>query len=445
MRLLGQSMLLLAIMCATASAGTKTTITFDQATTRCEHKTEPASGDKDAFEVVVADSENPADGHAKAAIDLQIAKGGSVKGQGTVVAQGTALSDPVSITAAGGETIQVGPAGTQCQFVFAKPATPPAGVKKDEAAAPRTDADNAELNERGRQYLRDQGIVDHAKSGGPTGRTFKLYHLPDGTPAFPMPNDLSEEDHVEPWIVVIAGEQVSAEVTICKGVPAVRISGTPPSIGEPPKEIKGGPAVALPPPPPMHLRRISAPLQCADDLSYKVRTAHGEHDVSFKIDPVYRFSWGAAYGFDFSRPTRLHLVERPSDGGMGATERVIVQDNDRSAFRPMVTLTLNACNANLKSWDACDAIGLTAMADLGRLTQGGALGVKLQPYPGLGVLIGMTFFQVDTIATGHSMKVGDVFSGPGDLPIDKQFTNKSVGLFLGVGGDTDTVKALFVR
>lgn len=156
------------------------------------------------------------------------------------------------------------------------------------------------------------------------------------------------------------------------------------------------------------------------------------------------FSWGLAYGFDLGRPTRLRLVERPVAGGeRGETERVIVRENDRAGFRPMVTLTFNACRANLADWTLCDAFGLTAMADLHHLKEGGGLGVKLQPYPGLGVLLGVTLFQVDVLQPGHPAGYGDVFTEPGDLPVEKKFTWRSFGLFLGVGGDTDTVKKLF--
>ena len=102
----------------------------------------------------------------------------------------------------------------------------------------------------------------------------------------------------------------------------------------------------------------------------------------------------------------------------------------------MITLTLNACRANLADWDLCDAVGLTAMADLGRLTEGGGLGVKLQPYPGLGILLGVTLYQVDTLEVGRERDVQN-------LAIDKEFRWQSFGLFLGVGGDTETVKALF--
>jgi hypothetical protein len=429
-------MLWVAGMCAIASAGSKTTIRFDQATTACKDPvTVAAEGDKDTFEVVLTDSTTPgaASVTAKAAITLRIQNGAALVREGTIKEHGTALGEPVSITASGGETIVVGePATTECNFVFAKPTA--ATVKTDNTQPP----DNSGLSERALQFLRDHGITDHAKVGGPTGRTYRLYHLPDGTPAFPMPNGISEEDRIEPWVVAPAGQTATAEVTVCKDVPAVRISGTRPAIDPKVNSLKSGERTT---PAPLTLRRISAPFQCAEDLSYKVHTDLGERDISFKIAPVYRFSWGLSYGFDFSRPTRLRAVERPVDD-MGTTERVIIKDNDRSAFRPMATLTLNACNANLKDWDLCDAIGLTAMADLGRLTEGGGIGLKLQPYPGLGLLVGMTFFQVDTIAAGHDMKVGDVLPGSRELPIDKQFTGQSLGFFLGVGGDTDTVKAL---
>src|SRR5262249_24952523 len=157
-----------------------------------------------------------------------------------------------------------------------------------------TPPDVSALKERALQFLSERGITDHVKSGGVTGRTYKLYHLPDGTPAFPIPNDISEEDRIEPWVVTTAGLEAKAEVTLCKDVPAARISGTRPATAKAPGTLEGGDT----PNAPLFLRRLSAPFQCAEDLSYKVHTILGEQDISFKVAPVYRFSWGLGYGFD---------------------------------------------------------------------------------------------------------------------------------------------------
>jgi len=300
--------------------------------------------------------------------------------------------------------------------------------------------DNAARNDEALAYLASNGITDHARTGDAWGYTYQLYHLPDGSPAFPLPRELSEEDRVETWIVRLSGEAATVELTQCGDVPSVRISGTRPALPGAADAVQGLKSGERQPSD-FKLVRLAAPFSCGESATYKVTTPRGTQEVSLKLAPVYMFSWGVAYGFDFGRPARIALVDRVGEGG--ATEKVITRTTELAGFRPMATLTWNACRANLKAWDSCDALGLTAMADLSHLTEGGGIGFKLQPYPGLGVLLGMTFFQVDTIRAGSGLTIGGVFSEPGELPIHKQFTKGSLGFFVGVGGDTDTVKSLF--
>lgn len=428
-----------------ATAGTKTTIEYDQLTTTCGHRTELLDGDKDVFEVGVFEvdpkTRKAKVAAAKADVVFRVSDNKAQQlHTATIAAKTTKLATPFTATLVGGETIRVGGDKTKCSFVFTKDTQSNPG-DPDELGTPKGDKDplegNALLNASALKFLGDREIRDHERSGDRRGHTFKVYHLPDGSPAFPLPGNIAEEDRVEVWIASVASTNVSLEITACKDVPAVRISGTRPGSKAEPVESGELPTWEF------ELRRISAPSKCAEQLSYKIVTQHGSKEITIKVAPVHRFAWGLAYGFDFGRPTQLKLVERPIEGGAGETERVIARDTRRSGFRPMVTLTLNACNANLEDWDLCDGFGLTAMADPSRLTQGGGLGLKIQPYPGLGVLLGLTFFKVDTFSAGHDLSVGDVFPGTGDLPIDEEFTWKSFGFFIGVGGDTDTVKKLF--
>lgn len=443
----------LIVMCAsasaTATAGTRTTIVFSQDTNACEHKTTATDEERSTIEVsIVEGGPSGKEAAARKDIPVRVERDGKELGKATVKAKSTRLDAPVTFASGAGATIvRVGDEKTSCNFIIEAPASPPSSDPSSPAPRPGaptpTDPRSATLVAQARQYLGQQNILDHERTGGWLGHTYKLYHLPDGSPAFPLPNRIAEEDRVELWIVAVAGEAATAEITTCNEVPVARISGVRPSEQAlPPKSgegIRDG-AAALPA---FQLRPVAPSSRCAEQLSYKISSQHGQQEISIKIAPVHLFAWGLAYGFDFGRPTRLSLVERPVAGGAGETERVIVSERDSAGLRPMVTLTLNACRANLQDWDLCDAFGLTAMADPGRLTEGGGLGLKLQPYPGLGVLVGVTFFQVDTFKAGHALQVGDVFGQPGELPIDKDFTWKSLGLFLGFGGDTETVKKLF--
>jgi hypothetical protein len=439
----------LIVMCATAAAGTRTTIAFSQDTSACESRTATTDEERSTVEVSIVEGGPPGkEAAARKEIPVRVERDGKELGKATVKAKSTKLDPPVTFASGAGATIvRVGDEKTSCNFIIAASASPQPSDPRPGDPRPgdpkSSDPKSASIVEAARQYLSQQNILDHERTGGWRGHTYKLYHLPDGSPAFPLPNRIAEEDRVELWIVAVAGEAATAEITTCNEVPVARISGA--SLSEQAQPIKSGEGIrdGAAEPPAFQLRSVAPSSRCAEQLSYKLGSRHGQQEISIKIAPVHLFAWGLAYGFDFGRPTRLSLVERPVAGGAGETERVIVSERDSAGLRPMVTLTLNACRANLQDWDLCDAIGLTAMVDPGRLAEGGGLGLKLQPYPGLGVLIGLTFFQVDTFQAGHALQVGDVFGPAGELPIDKDFTRKSLGLFLGFGGDTETVKKLF--
>jgi hypothetical protein len=439
MHVLRNAIVLAVAWCTTAHAGTKTTIKLDPSgKTWCTHETVAADGDRDIFEVSLLTA-------SRTALEVRITRGQDAAavevGKATIAANKKALDAPLVVTAKDDDTVVVGLPAMNCQFVFSSTRKEPeVDSARVDAALTQVDATIAADNQNALAYLEKQQITGHTKSGRPWGHSYRLYHLPDGSPAFPLPRGISEEDHLEPWIVRLASEAATLEISQCGDVPSVRISGARPGT-ETAQKLKGGAKRAALPPPTFKLVQMSAPFACADAAAYKVTTARGTQEVSLTVTPVYMFSWGLAFGFDFGRPGQISLVDRAGEGG--TTEKVIARTEERAGFRPMATLTWNACRANLKAWDLCDVFGLTAMADLEHLTEGGGIGIKLQPYPGLGVLIGMTFFQVDTIRAASGLKIGGVFTEPGELPIHKQFTKGSFGLFLGVGGDTATVKSLF--
>jgi hypothetical protein len=443
MTTLCRSLAIVIVLCAAAHAGTNTAVTFDTTAGSCSQKTSEIEG-KDQLTFAVTP---PSPGDIEVRVLRATGDSSTIVVKGTVVGGADGLANPMSYDLKVGDVVVADIGGNRkCQLIVVA-ATP----KAPETGSPEPQAETKDKkgpsppdtthNGRALIYLANLGITDHVRTGGSNGHSYKLYHLPDGSPAFPLPSNVSEEDELEVWIVQLVGLQSTAEITECKDVPTVRIIGSFAGASEiigGTKKVKSSELVE----PPLELRRISAPIKCGESVAYKVTGNGATRDVSFKIAPVYRFSWGVAYGFDFGRPTKLTLVERPMTSGSG-TERVIVEDRQRSGFRPMATLTVNACRANPKDWDACDAFGLTGLIDITKPLDGAGLGVKIQPWPGLGFIVGMTVFRADQIAPGHAMKPGDVFTGSGDLPLEPGFNERSFGLFLGVGGDTDTVKSLF--
>lgn len=164
-------------------------------------------------------------------------------------------------------------------------------------------------------YLTAQGITQHKQSGGARGRTFELYHLPDGTPAFPLPLHLNEKDTLRLHVVVPQIARTEFGITACEDVPIARVlssySEVIKTVG--PAERDATPAV------PFTLISHTRSLQCAGSLSYKITTTlpggiSATSTTSTKIEPVYLLLVGAALVFDFGRPVRYELNDRTKTG-----------------------------------------------------------------------------------------------------------------------------------
>jgi hypothetical protein len=113
--------------------------------------------------------------------------------------------------------------GKKCEMLLAPPlaskAESPSPALSNNLSANR-------LNQQALAFLAGQKIAGHAFSGGAHGKQYRLYHLPDGTPAFPLPAHISEEDHVEIWLVLPVGAKATVDVVACEKVPGVRVRGS---------------------------------------------------------------------------------------------------------------------------------------------------------------------------------------------------------------------------
>jgi hypothetical protein len=298
------------------------------------------------------------------------------------------------------------------------------------------------LNQQALAYLAAQNIVRHAVEGGVLGKQYRLYHLPDGTPAFPLPLHIDEKDEVELAIVLPIGGKAAVDVVACDKAPGYRIKGS----------YKEGAAAAGK----LHGRDEEKKvefaveaypnrLKCAGTLTYKIETsgkASGNTTTSITIDPVYRFEWGVGYGFDFGSPKRLSLAERSAAGGNGS-EKFIVETDELTGAKPIVTLGVNICGTNPDAMTSCDRLLMpTIWVDPTRLDEGFGVGFVFRPVYGVGILAGMSVFESQALADGVKAAPGDPWTAAGDLPTKKVWNRQSLGFMLAATLDTGIFAAL---
>jgi hypothetical protein len=297
------------------------------------------------------------------------------------------------------------------------------------------------LNQSALAYMAGQNISGHRMEGGVLGKHYRLYHLPDGTPAFPLPAHISEKDHVEIWTALLIGTKATVTVVACDKVPGYRVKGSYKDAAAAAGGLQSlrGPSGALPQ---FALQAYPQQLQCAGTLTYKIEASGQSTTTSITIDPVYRFEWGVGYGFGFGKPQHLSLGDRPAASGMG-TEKFVVASNDFTGAEPIITLGVDVCGTDPADLNWCDRLLMPSIwIDPTRLTQGFGVGLVFRPIFGVGLLAGMSVFQSTELADGLTVKAGDTWTASGDLPTKKVFNKNSLGLMLAVTLDTGIFAAL---
>jgi hypothetical protein len=314
------------------------------------------------------------------------------------------------------------------------PAPKDPGIKA-EPVAPPSELNASLLNEQALIWLANKKITGHAVTGGVHGKVYRLYHLPDGTPAFPMPAHASEEDRIELWLVLPSGAKATVEVIACDKVPDVRVHGSYKDVLDDAGQLHGREAIEF------VLTSYPKPLQCAGTLTYKItptgKGTGGSTTNAIILDPVYRFEWSVGYGFDFGKPRRLGLADRQPASGAGA-DKVVVDPSEFTGAKPIITLLVDVCGTNPAELDWCDRyLNPTLWLDPTRLQKGFGVGLTVRPFFGVGILAGVSVFKSTELADGVSVNPGDTWTATGDLPTKEVFNRKSLGLMLAATVDAD--------
>ena len=341
--------------------------------------------------------------------------------------RGTYANFKLSLTDAKGTVIET------CTKLLAPAPREPAVEAEPTALASQLNA--SLLNEQALAWLANKKITGHAVTGGVHGKVHRLYHLPDGTPAFPMPAHASEEDRIELWLVLPSGAKATIEVIACDKAPEVRVHGSYKDVLDAAGQLHGLKAIAF------VLTSYPKPLQCAGTLTYKItptgKGTGGSTTNAITLDPVYRFEWSVGYGFDFGKPRRLGLADRQTASG-ASTDKIVVDPREFTGAKPIVTLLVDVCGTNPSELDWCDRyLNPTLWVDPSRLQKGFGVGLTVRPFFGFGILAGVSVFKSTELANGVSANPGDTWTTAGDLPTKEVFNRKSLGLMLAATVDAD--------
>jgi len=349
---------------------------------------------------------------------------------------------------------------------LAKPAPPPEKLKERVETALDDGEIMAKLerrqrytkiNDTARDFLRKKlKQADHQAKGW-NSRVYRLYHLPDGSPAFPVPMHITERDKILISVARPPGAHTDITVSSCEKVPSFRIIG---SLAETRALLKK----LTPLMKSQNLReegdyskyRLKSAIhevQCSGALTYKITTTLFDGTTSstvttINIDPVYHLAWGVALTFDFGQQKNLSLKDR-LNAKKTATEKFISSESEYSGVRPLILVGLYPFGANPHNWRVMDWFSPFIGVDPSRIDEGFMWGLSICPLPGVGLAVGMSVYASEelddnaTAAGGTPLQPGDAYTAIGDLPTKKVFNGDSVGGFIGISLTTEAFKALF--
>ncbi|MGH7788122.1 MAG: hypothetical protein ACRERC_14715 [Candidatus Binatia bacterium] len=281
--------------------------------------------------------------------------------------------------------------------------------------------------------------------GWRTGRTFDLYHMPNGQAVSTLPADLTERDTIRLVVIAPANADVEwpSDGFSCANRPIYRLFHVPPAVEG---EAQSGGADLIPEQPKPSLFWYPQDLRCADKLEYTVKvTLPGcqtafEDKHTFKTRPVYDFSIGAGFGFDFGSPVEFSVQNRT---GETEVERVIVRTTDRTGFKPVITLSYFPFGTDLDRFRWWEVPAPFIALDPTRIDQGAIAGLSWTFPPGFGIMTGVSVYQSQVISSPVGAQPGDVLPMGVNLGTRETFNSDSVGFFLGANFTTEIMAAFF--
>jgi hypothetical protein len=288
-------------------------------------------------------------------------------------------------------------------------------------------------------------ITNHTRAGHAWGRTFAIYILPSGTPAFPIPNNISEKDHVLLVAIVPRESRPQFAVDSC-GSNSNALAST----GQIGPITRGRRAHTTEQDSTAKFSYVAYPnyVECERLFRYHMALRREDGTVvesaqtptRVMVHQVYRFTVGISRIFDFGRPVRYSLEDQVSDSG-GQSLKVVRRTRDVIGERNMLTVGWHPFGSDPKAWTLWDIVTPTVLVDLPRVDKHFGVGLNLTPLADFGILVGASVNQDERLTVNR--RDGEVWDSTGDLPKKSIYTRRGIGFFLGIGVSTDFLTQLF--
>jgi hypothetical protein len=269
-----------------------------------------------------------------------------------------------------------------------------------------------------------------------TGRgEVTLYFLPDGSPAKPMPKDLSERDTIHLKVLLPKDDlgAASFDVTACPTRDLSRIEGS-----------QSGATSGV-----QSVEAIQIVLQDLPDLrcgsgqtSFTIKTPYGSQASSLTLGDVYSGTFAVQFTFDFTPSGRL------GTGNDGTGRSVIIRSDDPLGPKVVPSFVWHPAGYDPNHLSVLGALVNPSLGlDLDAMTSSFYFGDQICG-PGVCLAVGGHVRKVDGLTAASGLGVGSPFDpSKGALPTESKWsaTGGGLGVFVGATIDVNVAAKLLSK
>jgi hypothetical protein len=281
-----------------------------------------------------------------------------------------------------------------------------------------TNADQAEKSKE--QWNVPQNLFDRSKN------VAVLFFFDDGKPMYPLPT-VDEATEIY-GIVSFKGDAGTLRVSSCDAAP-VRIGGGAGTAGfEVKREAQTTP----------NLRAFHAK-GCSADTGLKVTIVKSPTETAEIAVPtlaLYRLTIGLGFIYDFTHQTSFR-----AGTVAGEATPVVVQDEQRVGLASVAFVALRIFPADMVNTRSFgQAVSPAVGISLTHPTDHLYLAAQIEPWPGIGFIVGWHFLRQPNL--GGGLSVGDRVPANQEIPTDDRWTSAWRNVFGGVTLSTDVLAKL---
>lgn len=312
--------------------------------------------------------------------------------------------------------------------------------------------------------LQNQAEIDrnHQDSGQPWNSPVglsrvRIYLLPDGKAAAPLPVDLAEADRIEVWVLMptpdflvrngidLAWRDYTVSFTACPGRDRNRVRGGLTTVNTFLGSVQAAREVPVVTPADLAPYRAT-PVRCgAGDVTFTTETVFGKANHTLKLSKVYRLTVGLQYTFDMTRTGALE-VRLDADGAA-----TIARNEDMLGLALAPVFIYHPFGYNPDRGSILGTVlGPTLGLDMGGITDSFYFGDTLCFARGVCLGLGAHVRKVQQMDPSTGLTVGDAWTGetPTLTTVDAwtwdgdPVGNGGIGFYVGLTIDSATLGSI---